>query len=458
MKRHNLAAAAAIVALALASCSSEPQNPVLDITGGKVQGVLTDSTNVMVYKGIPFAAPPVGDLRWQAPQPVVAWDGVKVADTFAKIPIQPGHEKGSFYWNEFNWWDAPEQSEDCLYLNVWAPAGTVGNTGANLPVAMWVHGGGFTNGYSYELTMDGDAWAKRGVILVTITYRMGIIGFLSHPELSAEQGGVSGNYGFLDQVAALRWVKDNIAQFGGNPDDITIFGQSAGASSIKNLVMSPLSKDLMAKAIIQSGGGIAKENPNAPAPADPKMYDELGKAMMDAGGLTSLEKMRAASPAELNAASAAYVAAGNRSVRMAPHTDGKVLLESFDQAVYGKRIADIPYMIGYTAQDMGGLGGGAIDRFAAVRDSLSSQPTYQYFFQRNPPGDDDDPATDPGAFHSSELWYMFGTLSNCWRPFTEADYALSEKMVDAWTDFAKKANPGWKESGMNHYHETLDIE
>lgn len=425
-----IATVVASCAALLAGCSA--QNPVLTVSGGQIQGVLTDSTDVMVFKGIPYAAPPVGDLRWQAPQPVIPWDGVRICDTFSDIAWQPGSAPGTFYGEEFYWMGTPDKNEDCLYLNVWAPAKTLGNADAKLPVAMWIHGGAYMNGYGFEVTMDGDSWASRGVILVTINYRLGTFGFLSHPDLTAEQGQ-SGNYGTMDQAAALKWIHDNIAQFGGDPDNVTIFGQSAGAMSVKTLLTSPTAKKYIAKAIIQSGGGIGLKS-LAPSNDIPQsFYDDRGKASMDAAGFTDLKSMRAATAEQIFS-----VRAGMAS----PHNDGKIVVEDFDHALYNGSLAKVPIMIGYNKDDMGILAGESVDRFCAVRDSLGF-PVYEYEFLRNLPGDDDDPSKDPGAFHSAELWYMFGTLKNSWRPFTPADYVLSSEMVDAWTSFCRNGNPGW---------------
>ena len=438
------------IAATLAACTA--QNPVLTVSGGQIQGVLTDSSQVLVYKGIPYAATPAGDLRWQAPQPVPAWKGVKVCDVFGPTAWQPGNAPGTFYGDEFYWEGTPEQSEDCLYLNVWAPAKTVGKTSAKLPVAMWIHGGAYLNGYGYEVTMDGDAWARRGVILVTINYRLGIFGFLSHPELTAEQGQ-SGNYGTMDQIAALQWVHDNIAQFGGDPENITVFGQSAGAMSVKTLMIAPESRGLMAKAIIQSGGGIGTRGIAPAGTVSQEFYDAVGKGLMDGAGLTDLAAMRAASAKTIFDVS---TKAGFGI--LSPHTDGKVLTESFDEALLGGTIAQGPVMIGYNKDDMGGLGGASVDRFCAVRDSLGC-PVYEYEFLRELPTDDAHPASAAGAFHSAELWYMFGTLRNSWRPFTEADYRLSERMLDAWTAFCRTGNPGWDPFKQDKpYIELFDID
>ena len=426
------------------------QSPVVTVEGGMIQGVPSAASDVTVFRGIPYAAPPVGDLRWKRPQPVVKWKGVKVAETFSDICWQPGNAVGTFYGNEFYWKENTVQSEDCLYLNVWAPADAVGNPTGKLPVAFWVHGGAYFNGYGHEITMDGDAWAKRGVILVTINYRLGIFGFLAHPELSAETpDGTSGNYGTYDQVAALKWVHDNIAQFGGDPDNITVLGQSAGAASIKNLVSSPLSKGLIKNAIIQSGGGIGafgnSENGQ-------KQAEATGKAFMEKFGYKNLKAMRAV-PAERLLE--IFKAEGMNLFR--PHIDGILLTESFDDAARNQHLADANYMIGCTLDDIRPMGK-QIDEFCFLRDSLH-RPAYQYLFARKLPG------THDGAFHSAELWYMFHTLDRSWRPMTEADYKLADEVMDCWTNFVKYGNPdqpgkiAWAPFTLaNPYVKTFNIE
>lgn len=447
-----------ILAMSCSATQEKSENPVLTVSGGQIQGVLTDSSNVMVYKGVPYAAPPVGDLRWKKPQPVKPWKGVKVADHFGDAAVQEDHHEGEFYYKEFYWKGDPKRSEDCLYLNIWAPAKTVGDTNAKLPVAFWVHGGAYLAGWGNEITMDGDDWAQHGVILVTINYRLGIFGFLSHPALTAEDPNhVSGNYGTYDQVAALKWVKENIAQFGGDPNNIMVFGQSAGGASIKNLISSPLSKDIMSKAIIESGGGMNEPMPNSMTQEE---ADRLGKEMMDAIGLNTLEKMRAATPEKLYEAFKACQKKDGRLVMkiLSPHQDGILLTESFKSAFLNCDIADIPYMIGYNANDMSNLGSD-VGEFCAYRNSHSKQPAYSYYFKRALPGD------DAGAYHSAELWYVFHTLKNSWRPFTKADYELSDKMVNYWTNFAKYGNPNgiggnnWKPNTKEHpFQMVFDIE
>ena len=414
--------------------SDPPANPVLTIDGGQVQGIPSETEGVYVYKGIPFAAPPVGLLRWQAPQPVVSWEGVKIADKFCAPCYQAKHVEGDFYQKEFFFDGDPPYSEDCLALNIWTPAPA--KMDEKLPVAMWVHGGGYVAGWGFEPEMDGEAWAERGVILVTINYRLGIFGFLAHPELSADNPDkVSGNYGILDQIAAITWIKNNIDQFGGDPNNIMIFGQSAGANSIKQLVTSDLSKDMVSKAVIMSGGGVNKD-PSAMRTKDLKEAEQLGKTIMDFGGFDDLDKMRAASTEEVFNAYRAYGDSMKQWVRLGPVIDGSMLTQPFSEAAYQGEIADIPYMIGFTRDDFSSFtNSDEIKAFCELREEQGGQ-SFAYQFARPLPGD------DSGAFHSSELWFVFNTLDRSWRPFTEGDVALSLVMVDAWTNFAKTGNPG----------------
>ena len=423
--------AAAAAALTACGNAGGDGNPVVTIDSGKVQGVLAEDGSTIVFKGIPYAAPPVGELRWQKPQPVAAWDTVRVCDSFGPAAVQPPHsDPESFYTKEFYWEGDPEFNEDCLYLNVWTPGDAAGKPEKKLPVAVWIHGGAYTNGWGHEVTMDGQAWAERGVILVTINYRLGIFGFLCHPLLAEEAGGTCGNYGTWDQAAALQWVKRNISGFGGDPDNITVFGQSAGAASVKNMVASPVTRGLLSRAIIQSGGGLGefiRESPMEQSMA-------IGKDIMDMAGCTTLEQMRALSTEQVQGLLGQYMAAKKTYLMLSPVTDGELLPKGFDQAALDGEIADIPYMIGWNLDDMSDMTE-PIGRFATTREQQSQQPTYVYEFMRRLPGD------DSGAFHSAELWYMFGTLDNSWRPFTEADHLLSEQMLDAWTNFAKYGNP-----------------
>lgn len=425
-----------LITAALVCCTVFGANPVIRIEGGMIQG--TKEGKVSVFKGIPYAAAPVGDLRWKAPQPVHPWEGVRICDQFGPIAMQADQDPNSFYCKEFYSQGLPERSEDCLYLNVWTPSKAVGKSERKLPVALWIHGGGFSAGYGHEITMDGTEWAKRGVILVSINYRLGIMGFLG------------GNYGIQDQITAIKWVHDNIAAFGGDPENITLVGQSAGALSIKQLVTSPLSKDYIAKAILQSGGGIAVP---AAAPAEKPAVSD-GHELAEAAGYANVDAMRNVPYEELEAklqpaimgmflkalSEGKDVTAALVSV---PHWDGVVIDKDFDTAVYDGTVADIPYLIGSVTADGETLGGEAIRRFSQYRNSNSAHKAFSYQFTRNLPGDDEDTSQDSGAFHSGELWYMFGTLGRSWRPFTKADYRLSKQMLDAWTRFCKTGDPGW---------------
>jgi len=424
-----------LASLALVSCGDS--NPVLTIEGGQVMGVQTPTKGIIAYKGIPFAAPPTGDLRWKEPQPVVPWEGIKVADTYGDAASQITWDPQSFYGREWRASGSVPFSEDCLYLNVWTPA--AGKTGKKLPVAMWIHGGGYREGFGFEPEMDGgEYWASKGVILVQVTYRLGVFGFFTHPLLSAESPhGVSGNYGLMDQAAALTWIKKNIVQFGGDPDNITIFGQSAGAGSVQSLCASPLSKNMISKAISMSGGGLNTTRPGI-------MLDTAqiaNKNMMDYFKKGTLAEMRALPFDTLLKMSADYTAATKKRVSWSPVIDGYFLTATFSNAALAGEIADIPYMIGFTANDMNDATQ-AVKDFCALRAEKSSKPVYAYLFARPLPGDEN------GAFHSSDLWYVFHSFSHSWRPFTQGDKELSSKIAGFWINFAWFGNPNGTRSGL----------
>ena len=216
----------------------------MKVDGGIIQGTVTE--DLTIYKGIPFAAPPVGDLRWKAPQPVEKWEGVKQATEFAPAPVQGGNPPSG-------------KSEDCLYLNIWTP---LEKENKAIPVLVWIYGGGFSFGSTSEPVYTGEMLARKGVVLVSIAYRVGQLGFLAHPELSAESPHqVSGNYGLLDMIAGLEWIQKNIKAFGGDPDQVTIFGESAGGIAVSILCASPLAKGLFHGAISQSGGSFGPSRP-----------------------------------------------------------------------------------------------------------------------------------------------------------------------------------------------------
>jgi len=408
----------------------EKKNTVLTITGGQIQGVETSTPGVMIFKGIPYAAPPTGELRWREPQPVIPWNGVKVCDTFGAAAPQKLTEPGSFYDKEFYTQSPHVKNEDCLYLNVWTPA--AGKTNEKLPVAMWIHGGAYRNGFGHENEFDGDIWAKHGVILVTINYRLGVLGFMAHPELTNEsKNHSSGNYGILDQIAALKWIKANIEQFGGDPDQVTIFGQSAGAGSVQVLVASPLTKGLIQGAISQSGGGLGSRRTFTLTDAE-----QTGLGLMRFYNCNSIEEMRKV-PAEefgdFENRMDEFRRSENQMANLSPNVDGYLLKENFSDAAINGNLPNIPFIIGGTIEDMRG-NSKPIEDFCLVQEENGGR-AYAYQFARPLPGD------DAGAFHSSELWFIFNTLDRCWRPFTDGDKILSEYMVDCWTNFAKYGDP-----------------
>jgi len=432
--------------LALASYETQAADPVLAIEGGKVQGVTTDTKGVYVFRGLPYAAPPIKGLRWKAPAPVVPWQGVKVADKFGHPGYQAVHYPGG-YTTEWGYGDESPYSEDCLYLNVWTKA--PGQTNKKLPVALWIHGGGYREGWGSEPEFDGQEWGNKDVVLVSINYRLGVFGFLTHPELSKESPNhVSGNYGILDMIESLKWIKKNITQFGGDPDNITIFGQSAGGGAVKVLCESPLAKGMFSKAIIMSGGGLGGMGTTPPpagaragGPAGPggpggpggrggpaltlEQAELLTKEVMDWAGLTSLDKMRAASTETIYTVGTLYSAAAGKPARLtgAPIVDGYVSLQSFDAAAADNKLANIPYMIGYTMNDLGNMSAG-IAEFGLNREKAGGK-AYAYEFARPLPTDGRDISLK-GAFHSSDLWYVFKSLKHCWRPMTPGDWQLAE--------------------------------
>ena len=425
----------------------------IKIEQGILEGELSGSC--MIFRGIPYAKAPVNDLRFKAPRPAESWDGVRPALTFADQCPQPSMTDG-FYGKEFYTdpkYPLPAQSEDCLYLNIWAPS----EIRRGCPVALWIHGGAFDHGFGSEMEFDGVAFAARGVILVTINYRVGVFGFLALEDLRREDVNKStGNWGILDQIAALRWVRRNIEAFGGDPDRITVFGQSAGAMSVQTLITSPLTRGMIHSAILQSGGGYANGITRA---LEPNQAYVTGKRIMELCGVKYLRELRNL-PAEKLVEILPELYKESGGLVFSPVIDDWVLEEGMDTAIENDHIHDIPYMIGCTANDLmkeEGQDGRTTalykgcTEFAKMRTQVSDQPVYVYYFAKNLPGD------DAGAFHSSELWYMFGTLDRCWRPMTRRDFILSRTMVDMWTDFMKKADPGngWRPYSKENFVRTL---
>ena len=230
-------------------------NTIVTVKEGALEGAFSDDKQSVIFKGVPYAAPPVGELRWKRPQPHAKWEGVRPALEFSAKAPQADLSKMGLYGKEFYSDENLKQSEDCLYLNIWTPASA--QPGDKLPVFFWIHGGAFTHGSGAEKEFDGEQFARNGVVFVSINYRVGALGFFAHPELDAENPeGISGNYGIYDQVAAIDWVYENIAAFGGDPDCITAAGQSAGCMSVQTLISSDLTRGKIKRAVLQSAGGL----------------------------------------------------------------------------------------------------------------------------------------------------------------------------------------------------------
>jgi len=398
---------------------------------GAVSGIPCGYAGYTVFKGIPYASPPVGELRWKAPINPTPWSGAKVCDKFPAISVQAGNPSGSFYQKEY-YPTQPQMSEDCLYLNVWTPAESVE---ANLPVMVWIHGGGYMLGYGHEISIDGEAFCKRGVILVTINYRLGAMGFFAHPELSkGNDKDVSGNYGILDQIHALKWVNQNIGAFGGDSKKVTVFGQSAGGGSVLSLCASPMTKGLIHKAIIMSAGGIGSTGPmGALTLADAEKY---GASIVEHSGLPfeDFNKLSAEEILDKTMEYASSQSGGPFPRGLRPCTDGYVLPNDAGKVIENGQHLAIPYMTGWVAGDESFFGSHEEVRWISLKNG--DNPLYVYRFNQDVPGDD-----NAGAFHGSELWYIFGTLMRCWRPMRGSDYEFSFRMTDYWTSFAKDGKP-----------------
>ena len=455
-------------------------------TTGTVRGATSTDGRVRSFKGIPYAAPPVGDLRWQAPQAARSWDGVRDATEFGRQCMQ-GTIFGDITFPH-------PASEDCLTLNVWTPASPSGT----LPVMVWIHGGGFQAGAGPEPRHDGDAFVRKEVVLVTINYRLGVFGFFSHPELSKESGRhASGNYGMLDQVAALQWVRDNIAAFGGDPGNVTIFGESAGSFAVSALMASPVARGLFHKAIGESGAYFG----SGPLDLQPlPVSEQLGVKFAGVMGADSLAALRA-KPAE-----DVLAAALKTQPWFAPNLDGYFLTEDVATTFAAGRQARVPLLAGWNADEVrsgvvlakqkptaqsfsdetrkryGQDAEAILKAYPATSDaealesaaSLASDlfigygtwkwidthartgqaPVFRYSFDRKIPVPDGEkvngmPATskDIGARHAGEIEYVFGTLdSRKGVPWQPVDRTLSEVMTSYWAAFATTGEP--KASGL----------
>jgi para-nitrobenzyl esterase len=466
-------AGVAVAALSVALASTLAAAPV-KTESGLVSGAVADG--VQSWKGVPYAAAPVGDLRWRAPRPAPAWTGVKEATAYAHDCMQEPFPSDA----------APlgtPPAEDCLYLNVWAPEKPAS---AKLPVMVWVHGGGFVNGGSSPAVYDGSQFARRGIVFVSLNYRLGRFGFFAHPGLTKENPNAPlGNYGYLDQIAALQWVQNNIAAFGGDPKNVTLFGESAGGGSVNTLMVSPLAKGLFQKAICESGGGRANGPMLAPTL---KTAEAAGVAL---GKLVGVDGDDAAALAALRKLPAADLVRGLNMMTMGPQResysgpmiDGKIAPEPVEDAFRAGRQAKIPYMIGANNREFGFFAppapmvDGMLARFGADKDKViaaydpagagdkadlgvglssdsamveparmlarltaqAGQPTFVYRFSYVASSLR---ATTKGALHATEIPFVFATVRAKYaEATTPEDEAIAAQANAYWAAFARSGDP-----------------
>ena len=466
----------AVVAVVMFGVGSLAAQVQVRTETGVVAGTKSADGKVAIFKGKPFAAPPVGELRWKEPQPVAQWKGVRKATEFGARCMQ------ARIYEDMVFRDAGT-SEDCLYLNVWAPKA---KTGAKLAVMVWIYGGGFQAGATSEPRQDGEHLAHKGAVIMSMNYRLGIFGFFSHPGLTAESAHhASGNYGLMDQAAALKWVHENIAAFGGDPNNVTIFGESAGSFAVSALMASPLSKELIHAAIGESGAFFGKT-----VSAKPLAESERRDAVFaESLGLKSLGQLRGVSAQKLVEASKSQ----NDDLRFRPNIDG-YFMPARPYEIYAKgEQAHIPLMAGWNRDEgsyqhffgtapvskenyaakirqlFGEAAPEALKLFpggsdeevkssAALLDTADfialgtwkwiemqlqtgAAPVYRYEFDQVPAPSKEHAAEAGLAYHSAEIEYVFGTLD--WKkiPWRAEDYKLSEQMGSYWTNFAKTGNP-----------------
>ena len=394
---------------------------------GDVRGAAGRVAGTVAYKGIRYAT--AG--RWEYPVEVTGWEGVYDAAQYGACSYQPRsfyneeeNQKKYFYYNEFRKGEIYEYSEDCLFLNVFTPENVAQD--AKLPVLVYIHGGGFTGGCGHEKHFDGPVWPTQGVIAVTLNYRLGPMGFVCLPQLQ-EEAGFTGNYGLFDQMTAISWVRHNIAAFGGDPDCITIMGQSAGAMSVQQHCLSPLTKGMFHRAVMSSGGGVSKILSASPAQKNYSYW----QTVMQKAGCETLEQFRALEPEKLFAAWD-ETKKELHNPGCFPCIDGRLVVDTAANILKAGLQHQIPYMAGITSEDMM-----PPILFSMSRKWCAAQnvPSYTWYFDRQLPGDEN------GAWHSADLWYWFGTLDKCWRPMEEKDRELSRQMARYLCNFARSGNP-----------------
>jgi para-nitrobenzyl esterase len=446
---------------------------------GVVEGSASTGGKISTFKGVPYAAPPIGAQRWKEPQPAIPWRGTRKADTFGARCMQ-GNVYSDMIFRD------PAPSEDCLYLNVWTPK--LGPA-AKLPVMVWVYGGGFQAGSTSEPRQDGERLARNGVVLVSMNYRLGVFGFFSHRDLTQESSNhASGNYGLMDQAAALRWVRDNIAAFGGDPGNVTVFGESAGSFSVSALMASPLSKGLIHRAIGESGAFFGKTLQTKTLAAS----ERDGAAFAASLGANSVQVLRAMSASELLSAARKL---GDDPSRFIPNIDGYFLPASVNQIYVKGEQAHVSLLAGWTRDEdtyraffgadaptkenyiaklrhrfadeapevlrlfpadtdfrarqsadlisTADYTGCGTWKWIEVHARMGKTSIYRYQFDQAPPPAQGSTDPDNGlrAYHSAEIEYVFGNLDSRRLPWRPEDYRLSELMGSYWTNFAKTGDP-----------------
>lgn len=456
--------AISILLFGLISCTQQPAT--VKVNEGLLQGVVEDG--LTVYKGIPFAAPPVGELRWQAPQPPAKWEGVKQATKFAPAPMQFGNPPSG-------------KSEDCLYLNVWTPAKS---RKEKLPVLVWIYGGGFSMGSTAEPAYSGEKLARKGVVLVSIAYRVGALAFLAHPELSAENPNkVSGNYGLLDQIAGLQWIQKNIEAFGGDPGKVTIFGESAGGISVSMLCASPLAKGLFHGAISQSGGSFGPTRPTTYPGENMKTLKQA-----EADGVDFVKQARVSSIAELRKVEAEKLPGGFGMGNAWPIVDGYVIPDDQYRLYEAGKYNDVPVLIGYNSDEGASFSrekkpeefiAGVKTRYGKFTDDLikaypvgdsvvpktardlsrdaafgwqtwiwarlqsqtGKSKVFYYYFDQHPDYPEGSPQYGYGSPHGQDVAYVFQHVDSLNPQITKTDLEISDAMGTYWTNFAKYGDP-----------------
>ena len=396
-----------------------------------------------LFRGVPYAKPPVGELRWKAPEEPEKWDGIRLCDRYGDACAQFDRWSSATddvtdddehpYINIENYPYPPHMSEDCLYLNIYTPAESKED---KLPVMIYIHGGGLQQWYGSDYEYCGDNFCKNGCVLVSVTYRLNIFGFFVHPELARESGhDASGNYGIMDQIQALRWVYENIEGFGGDPDNITVFGQSAGGRCSLALACSPLSRDMVRRISVQSAGGIG----SIMAEFSREKQEKMGLELMQSLNCSSIDEMRQLKWEILRDANDKLGFFDGFNL----YTDGYVIPQDIDRTLYEGSFNDIDIIIGCTIDEganekkpMFGSNLVSQSMVLGIRQSeIGRKPVYMYVFARQQPGD------DAGVPHSCDNRYQFGTLDGSWRPYDEDDWKLSEIMQKYWTQFARTGDP-----------------